>query len=181
MSTGEPRSQRAREPYATVDEVCEYFCVSKQTIYNWRNFGVGPKATKIGGQLRFAWADVEEFVRSKTGEANAEVIVGQHAPPDPATHLPAMVPDLTEEDFAKADAIIDAAGRATINAELIDQRTEAAIAFHRRRLATLDNIIEQGEVSKFKGVRRAAEALLVERDHLAVLLEAADRREAPDV
>jgi hypothetical protein len=38
---------------------------------------------------------------------------------------PEMVPDLTEEDFAKADAIIDAAGRATVNAELIDPRRAA--------------------------------------------------------
>lgn len=76
---------------------------------------------------------------------------------------------------------IGRAGVATTNAELMVERKQAAIAFHRRRLATLDNLIEQGEVSRLKGLRRAAEALTGERDHLAVLLEAADRREAPDV
>lgn len=55
----------AREPYATVDEVCEYYRVSKQTIYNWRSMGTGPRATKIGGQLRFSWAEVEKFAQAK--------------------------------------------------------------------------------------------------------------------
>jgi len=50
-----------REPFATPDEVAEYLRVKKQTLYNWRSTGRGPRATRIGGILRYAWADVEAY------------------------------------------------------------------------------------------------------------------------
>jgi predicted DNA-binding transcriptional regulator AlpA len=63
----------AREPYATADEVCEYYRISKQTLYNWRAAGLGPKATKIGGQrLRFLWRDVEAYAQRADARAGGE-------------------------------------------------------------------------------------------------------------
>ena len=52
--------------YLTVDELAEYLQLSKETIYHWRLEGTGPKATKLGKQLRYSRANVEAWLNSRT-------------------------------------------------------------------------------------------------------------------
>jgi excisionase family DNA binding protein len=52
--------------YLTVDELAEYLQLSKETIYHWRLEGTGPKATKLGKQLRYSRANVEAWLKSRT-------------------------------------------------------------------------------------------------------------------
>lgn len=63
------RAATATTRYLTPDEVCERYGVSKQTLYNWRTQGIGPRATKLCGSLRYAEADLAEFERSGRGVA----------------------------------------------------------------------------------------------------------------
>jgi predicted DNA-binding transcriptional regulator AlpA len=51
----------AREPYATPEQVAAFYGIAIGTLYNWRSAGRGPRARKIGGQLRFDWRDVEAY------------------------------------------------------------------------------------------------------------------------
>ena len=52
--------------YLTVDELAEYLQLSKETIYHWRLEGTGPKATKLGKQLRYSRANIEAWLKSRT-------------------------------------------------------------------------------------------------------------------
>jgi excisionase family DNA binding protein len=51
-----------RRPYATPQDLAAYVNVALQTVYGWRKQGKGPKATKIGGQLRFTWTDIDDWI-----------------------------------------------------------------------------------------------------------------------
>jgi len=52
--------------YLTVDELAAYLQLSKETLYHWRLEGTGPKATKLGKQLRYSSANVEAWLRART-------------------------------------------------------------------------------------------------------------------
>lgn len=52
--------------YLTVDELAEYLQLSRETIYHWRLEGTGPKATKLGKQLRYSRVNVEAWLKSRT-------------------------------------------------------------------------------------------------------------------
>lgn len=55
----------ARRPLATIHEVAAYLNVPVWTIRGWRKRkagDTGPKARKIGGQLRFDWQDVDDWL-----------------------------------------------------------------------------------------------------------------------
>jgi excisionase family DNA binding protein len=50
------------EPLIGVEELAEYLGVPVQTIYDWRLTGKAPRALKIGKHLRFALADVRDWL-----------------------------------------------------------------------------------------------------------------------
>jgi predicted DNA-binding transcriptional regulator AlpA len=43
-------------------EVAGHLAVSLATVRRWRMLGQGPKATKLGGLVRYKPSDVEEFL-----------------------------------------------------------------------------------------------------------------------
>ena len=46
----------------SVDQVADYLGVPKQTIYQWRTKGYGPKGVKIGKHVKFRPEDVEAWL-----------------------------------------------------------------------------------------------------------------------
>lgn len=59
-----------RQPLASVDEVSEHLGLSAKTLLNWRYLGIGPRSFKVGGYVRYRWADIDEYV-----EANGRTTV----------------------------------------------------------------------------------------------------------
>jgi excisionase family DNA binding protein len=60
-STRERVSGR-REALGSIAEVAEYLGYSVQTLYNWRNKGIGPRGIRVGGRVRYRWSDVERWL-----------------------------------------------------------------------------------------------------------------------
>jgi excisionase family DNA binding protein len=58
------------EPLLGIDELAAYLGVPKQTIYDWRVNAKGPRAHRIGKHLRFAVADVREWVAQQRDPAD---------------------------------------------------------------------------------------------------------------
>lgn len=56
-----PDPAQRRRPLATADEVCAYFQISINTLYDWRKKGIGPKGARVGRELRFDWNDVDAY------------------------------------------------------------------------------------------------------------------------
>ena len=50
------------EPLIGVEELAAYLGVPIQTIYDWRCAGTAPRAFKFGKRLKFAVADVAEWI-----------------------------------------------------------------------------------------------------------------------
>lgn len=50
------------EPLIDVEALARYLGIHKQTIYDWRVEGRGPRAYRIGRHLRFAVGDVRDWV-----------------------------------------------------------------------------------------------------------------------
>lgn len=46
----------------TLDEVSTYLGIPKETLYQWRYKGYGPKGARIGKHLRYRPEDVEAWV-----------------------------------------------------------------------------------------------------------------------
>ncbi|WP_182920386.1 helix-turn-helix domain-containing protein [Nocardioides cavernaquae] len=53
------------EPLIGVEELAEYLSVPVQTIYDWRMSGRAPRAYKFGKHLRFAAADIAEWLEQR--------------------------------------------------------------------------------------------------------------------
>ena len=53
------------EPLICVDELAAYLGLPKQTIYDWRVNGKGPRAYRLGKHLRFAVSDVRTWVEQQ--------------------------------------------------------------------------------------------------------------------
>lgn len=54
-----------RRRLLNIHELADYLNVSVRTIYGWRRRkagDTGPKARLVGGQLRFDWRDVDEWL-----------------------------------------------------------------------------------------------------------------------
>lgn len=62
---GQRGSLGGRRPLATPDEVATFLRKPRKTLYNWHSLGKGPKALKVGRDLRYRWADVEEWLDSE--------------------------------------------------------------------------------------------------------------------
>ncbi len=50
------------EPLMSVEDLAEYLGVPVQTIYDWRVAGTAPRAFKFGKRLKFAVADVRDWL-----------------------------------------------------------------------------------------------------------------------
>ena len=72
----EPRDRRTKPAKATepaelggqllnIDQVAEHLGVAVQTIYVWRHRKMGPKAIKVGTQLRWRPEDVEAWLEEQ--------------------------------------------------------------------------------------------------------------------
>ena len=55
-------AQFGLEPLLSVEDLAAYLDVPKQTIYDWRVTGRGPRARRIGKRLRFTTTDVQAWV-----------------------------------------------------------------------------------------------------------------------
>jgi predicted DNA-binding transcriptional regulator AlpA len=51
-----------RKPLAKPDEVAEYLKKPPKTLAEWRSRGVGPRYFKVGNEVRYSWADVDEWL-----------------------------------------------------------------------------------------------------------------------
>jgi len=83
-------------PLLTIDQAAEYLAIPKATIYTWRTrrVGFGPRAVKIGGNLRYRRSDLDQWVaahietldleQSLDTEADQETQRGMHARPENA-------------------------------------------------------------------------------------------------
>jgi len=49
----------------TTTEVCDLLKISPQTLYSWRDRGLGPRAIKVGRHLRFRETDVERWLNEQ--------------------------------------------------------------------------------------------------------------------
>lgn len=55
----------------TPDEVATFLGVPKDTLYQWRHRGCGPKAARVGRHLRYLEADVLAWFRQRQQDADA--------------------------------------------------------------------------------------------------------------
>lgn len=53
------------EPLLTLTEVADWLRVPKATVYEWRRYGRGPKAYRVGRGLRFRPDDVLAWLDSR--------------------------------------------------------------------------------------------------------------------
>lgn len=59
------------EPLIGIEELAAYLGLPKQTIYDWRVAGRGPRAYRFGKRLGFAVADVREWVEAQREPASS--------------------------------------------------------------------------------------------------------------
>jgi hypothetical protein len=62
------RKKRTAPPgaeYGTPAQVAEHLIRSEGTLANWRSQGKGPRWKKLGGSIRYDWADVYEWEKSE--------------------------------------------------------------------------------------------------------------------
>lgn len=50
------------DPFMTIEELAGWLRVPVQTVYDWRRRQYGPRAHKVGGQLRWRHSDVESWL-----------------------------------------------------------------------------------------------------------------------
>ncbi|GAB3566645.1 helix-turn-helix transcriptional regulator [Spelaeicoccus albus] len=55
-------------PLLTVDDLAAYLSKPKATLYAWRTRKLGPKAVRVGGNVRYRWEDVEEWIAEHVEE-----------------------------------------------------------------------------------------------------------------
>lgn len=56
------RKRGGRQPLAIPAEVAEFLRISEATLAQWRWRGIGPRWSKIGGQVRYLWEDIDAWV-----------------------------------------------------------------------------------------------------------------------
>ena len=49
--------------YLTTQELADTLKVAPDTVRGWRKRGTGPRATMVGGAVRYAWTDVEQWMQ----------------------------------------------------------------------------------------------------------------------
>jgi len=87
-------------PLLTIDQAAEYLAIPKSTIYTWRTrrAGFGPRAVKIGGNLRYRRSDLDQWIaahietpdldQNLDNEAEQESQRGKHDRPEPTPVRP---------------------------------------------------------------------------------------------
>lgn len=70
-TTIEAPERHLPDPLMTIDEVSAFIRKPKKTLYVWRGNGKGPRAMKLGGDLRYRLSDVEAWLDAQyiDGEA----------------------------------------------------------------------------------------------------------------
>lgn len=58
----EPRAASGLEPLMGIEDLATYLGVPVTTIYDRRTAGKGPRAIRVGKHIKFAVADVREWV-----------------------------------------------------------------------------------------------------------------------
>ncbi|GAB3134929.1 hypothetical protein GCM10027289_27770 [Tsukamurella serpentis] len=56
------KSLRPEAPLATSRQVADHLGVDIETLANWRYLGKGPVFVKVGGAVRYDWADVATWI-----------------------------------------------------------------------------------------------------------------------
>ncbi len=87
----------SHRPLATVQEVADFLNLKDtKTLRNWMRTGYGPTPHKIGGVIRYRWAEVESFVEQSAvfKFVDAE---GEHG----ASEI--RISTATDEDLAEAE------------------------------------------------------------------------------
>ncbi|MDP8927466.1 MAG: helix-turn-helix domain-containing protein [Actinomycetota bacterium] len=59
----------SKQRLMTVEEVCEYLRMSRDTLYYARYQGRGPKGYRVGRRLLFKPEDVEAWLESRADDA----------------------------------------------------------------------------------------------------------------
>lgn len=54
-----------RERLASPDELAEHLGVTVKTLAQWRYLGTGPKFTKAGRSVRYRWADIDAWLKTR--------------------------------------------------------------------------------------------------------------------
>jgi predicted DNA-binding transcriptional regulator AlpA len=56
--TKQSEVDRLAEP----QEVADFLRVDRKLLYDWRYRGIGPRALRVGGHLRYRWSEVERWL-----------------------------------------------------------------------------------------------------------------------
>lgn len=56
-----------RKPLADPHQVAAYLGVAEKTLRQWRYLKTGPCWSKVGGRVRYRWADVEKYLDRQAG------------------------------------------------------------------------------------------------------------------
>jgi predicted DNA-binding transcriptional regulator AlpA len=58
----------SRTPLATPPEVAAYLGKPPKTLAEWRSRGIGPRYHVVGRDVRYQWADVDEWLAGQARE-----------------------------------------------------------------------------------------------------------------
>jgi hypothetical protein len=70
-----PHQIQAKAPrYLTPEQLSARFGgnIKVTTLANWRNLGIGPKFTKLGGKVLYPITEVEEFEKKNTVQCTSQ-------------------------------------------------------------------------------------------------------------
>lgn len=59
------------DPLLTIEQVSDWLCVPKGTLYQWRSRKQGPRAIKVGGGLRYRRDEVDAYLDRHTDSRSA--------------------------------------------------------------------------------------------------------------
>ena len=69
------KDDNQRQVLISIDELAEYLAKPKASLYAWRSRGLGPKAIRVGRDLRYRMSEVERWLDEHT-----ETYVGEPEP-----------------------------------------------------------------------------------------------------
>jgi predicted site-specific integrase-resolvase len=71
MTSTEQPSPTPRQPLAKPADVAEFLNVDEETLRQWRRANTGPISKRIGGQVRYNWADVDAWYQAQDSRGSA--------------------------------------------------------------------------------------------------------------
>ena len=102
------------KPLWTIEDLSAYLSVPVATIYKWRTTGEAPRAHKIGRYLRWAPADVFDWLEGKR-DADEPGAVGGALPPSRRTSTRPMMSCQETPRQAAPCNVWEKSGRCNIN------------------------------------------------------------------